>query len=326
MKKIIVSGLVLCLLFLFPLSAFAAGATSAAGHILVPFTFSDVWQYSTPEHIDDALCERRTLDAAHLSEYMTAFDYSLWLVNGKNDAEITVSCSDAGGQSDYAALSDEALGALIQNEVSQMSVAPEFRLSRVEKYRSGGIPFVKYSVDLDGRLFSFFYRTVADGIRYTVRVESPEGNFPAFVQADALSVVDSLGTALTFPEQYEKAPVRTTVAATTASVTLIYDPDGDGEGTVLTPPAAETTGTVPPTTESGSPAGSEVGGTQSAGHAAYVEVGTNGETLPIEEMDPSVYAARRSLWRPVLAAAAVAAAVVLVCLVVGKRVVKKKKK
>lgn len=278
MKKICISALSLISLLIFSFSALAGQIDAAVGGWSVPFSFSDVWKVSTPDSIDKALCERRSLDEGRLAEYMKAFGYCLWLINEQNNAELIVTCANAAGQKDYSSLSENEFTTLVENQANALSFSPEFQVEKVQFYRSGNLRFAKYTIYLNQKPYIAIYDTVSNGYLYSVRAISRDGESPDYLQTDALSLVDSLGTVLSFPQNAVTVPNPTVAAETTASGALIFDLEGEDSGEFYLGQSsaatkAEADSSIPATEGKTNP-------------PDVIEIGTDGLTMPIEELHP----------------------------------------
>lgn len=276
-------AVLLCFALSFSASAENLTQTVPVGGILIPITFSDSWYCSTPGDIQEDLQEKRSLSASLLTDYMNAFSYCMWLTEKRGEKSIIVTAQQADGQESYASLTAAQLNQLLREQVENAVSLEGFSVEAVERYHSGSVLFIKYTVLFEEELYAYYYHTVTNGLALEVRFLA-EGEAASDDELlDLQSVVDSLGTAMTFPEQYETAPATTTPETTTGGSVSIDLEGGEGDG-VLHIGGGEPSATAPDAPTQTDDTGEQTT-EQPLANPDILEFGTDGQTLVIGEAE-----------------------------------------
>lgn len=273
-----------CFAFVFTASAESQTQTASVGGILIPITFSDDWYVSTPDKIHEDLQEKRGLSASLLTDYMNAFSYSIWLTEKRGEKSMIVTAQDADGQASYASLTAAQLNLLLREQVETTTSLDGFSMEAVERYRSGAVLFIKYTVLYEGALYAYYYHTVTNGLALEVRFMAEGEEASDSELLDLQSVVDSLGTAMTFPENYETAPPTTQPETTAGGGVSIDLEGGDGDGVLDFGNGDSAAVLEPSATAAGENAG-ETTTEHTLENPDILEFGTDGQTLVIGDAE-----------------------------------------
>ena len=279
LKKIMTIWLCALLMLSMAFPVAAAEKTAAAGGILIPFSVTDSWDISTPDSISQTLQEKRALGEHLIRDYMLSFHYSVWFLHNRSDTEMIVLCRESQG-ADYQSLSSENLNRVVSARCEELTAAEPVTLDKVQTYRSGDVLYVKYTLSLEGSLYSTIFETVNAGRQYEVRLITREGKATDAVLGDFQRVADQLAAALTNPSQYEKAPETTVVPPASGSGNVVIDLEGEGSDVPDSSGASNS---------DSSPAASTAAEPENlpGGDPGVIEIGTDGVTLVLEETFPA---------------------------------------
>lgn len=284
MKKYITAFIVLILLCLMSPSVYAADISVDIGGKEVGFDITSDWYFCTPQNIDSHFSERKMLSDELIRGHMSTFNYKLWLINKKTDDEIIVMSESSNGVKDYKGMSSSELNSVISDVVAVPSSFDGLSISKIEKYSTSGVLFVKYSASLNSVPYTVRYDTVSNGNLYQIKLISTDGKINKQELNDLLGIADTVGVALTFPENYSNVSyTKPTVTDKNIVVDLETDPqNADGSAYNI---AGGNSPTAVNSTNKDIPTSSLYDNNSIPDN--IIEVGTNGETVVIEETYPS---------------------------------------